>query len=252
MSPANHSAKRLLLALAIVALVGAAGAVAWWFNSPRAYAVVYVQIPRHRSILNDADIEPWDEYRRRRADYESLLVSPLVIDAALKRPEVAPLRPSGERQALSEWLRQSLASVIPNDGELMQISLPVGRLNEEQSIQVLDAVATSFHEKVLLQERLKQASLQSDYRAVVDDMKNRLDAQLDELQKMENAPPPVDATEIALLKQRCSLESKLLGECELQLLKFHIAKQVDERAERDGRNGFTRPEILQRAALARH
>ncbi len=252
MPPANHSAKRPLLALAIVALVGAAGAAAWWFNSPRAYAVVYVQIPRHRSILDDADLEPWDEYRRRRADYQSLLVSPLVIAAALTRPEMATLRQSGERQALQEWLRQSIAAVFPHDGELMQISLPVGHLNGDQSIQMLDAVATSFHEKVLLQERLKQASLQSDFKTVVIDLKNRLDAQLKDLHSMESASPPVAATEIALLKERCSVERKLLGECELQLLKFQLANQLEERAERDGRTGFTRPEILQRAMMARH
>ncbi|MBL9162818.1 MAG: hypothetical protein JNL18_08810 [Planctomycetaceae bacterium] len=210
-----------------------------------------MQIPRHRSILNDADRERWDEYRRRRDDYKSLLVSRLVIDAALTRPEMAPLRQSGERQALQEWLGKSLAAMFPNDGELMQISLPVGHLNEDQSIQVLDAVATSFHEKVLLQERLKQASLQSDFKTVVVDLKNRLDAQLKDLHNMESASPPVAATEIALLKERCSVESRLLGECELQLLKFQLANQLEELAERTGRFGAGRPEILQRAAMAR-
>ena len=207
----SHSARTLLPLLAIMALIAGAGVAAWWFNSPREYAVVYVQIPRYRSILDDADLEPWDEYRRRRADYKSLLVSPLVIDAALTRPEMATLRQSGERQALQEWLRQSIAAVFPNDGELMQISLPVGHLDADQSIQMLDAVATSFHEKVSLRVRLDRAALMIDFKTVVDDMKNRLDAQLKDLHKMESASPPAAATEIALLKERCSVRKQAIG-----------------------------------------
>ncbi|WP_168206834.1 hypothetical protein [Lacipirellula limnantheis] len=175
-----------------------------------------------------------------------------MIDAALTRPEMATLRQSGERQALQEWLRQSIAAVFPNDGELMQISLPVGHLDADQSIQMLDAVATSFHEKVALRVRLDRAALMIDFKTVVDDMKNRLEAQLKDLHKMESAPPPADATAIAFLKERCSLERKLLGECELQLLTFHLANELDDRSGRSGRYPADAPQILQRAAMARH
>jgi hypothetical protein len=232
----------------VIALVVAAIAFAWISAANRGQVTTYLKIPRYSgSIIDDAGLEPWEEYRRRRDDYKTLIVSPLVIDAALQQQEIASLDvPRGHESSL-EWLINAITVDFPSDGEIMQVSIASPRRDADQSVKILDAVVKAFQEKVLLQQRLVKASHQADFRSAVGDVKQRLDAQLKDLHKLQQADPPANQTEISLLEDRCKLEGKLLAELELKLLKCDLLNNLDERAERQGGPARNDVQILQRA-----
>lgn len=234
--------------LFVIALVVAAIAFAWISAAYRGQVTTYLKIPRNAgSIIDDAGLEPWEEYRRRRDDYKTLIVSPLVIDAALQQRDIADLDLTHRHDSSPEWLVNAITVDFPSNGEVMEVSMASPRRDAAQSAMILDAVVKAFQEKVLLQQRLVKASHQADFRSAVGDVKQRLDAQLKDLHKLQQADPPVSQTEITLLEDRCKLEGKLLAELELKLLKWDLLSNLDERAERQGGTARNDVQILQRA-----
>lgn len=221
--------------LLVIVLIFAAVVFAWMTAANRGKVTTYLKVPRHAgNIIDDADLEPWEEYRRRRDDYKTLIVSPLVVDAALQRQEIANLDLTRRQDGPQEWLLDSVTVEFPNDGEIMQVSMASPRRDADQTVKIVDAVVKAFQEKVLLQQRLVKASYQADFRSAVADVKKRLNTQLEELHKLQQEDPPANEAEISLLEDRCKLEGKLLAEMELKVLKLELLNNIDARAEQQG------------------
>lgn len=250
--PRPRAGKKRVVLLIVIALFAAAGAIAWRIAADRVRVTTYLRIPRSSgSIIDDVGLEPWEEYRRRRDDYKTLIVSPLVIDATLQQQDIRKLELVRRHEASPEWLINSTLVEFPNDGEVMQVCLPCKQGDADQAVTMLNALVQSFQDKVLLGQRLDRASARADLQAVSADVKKRLDAQLQELHQLETAAPPVNETAITLLKDRCAVEGKLFADLQLQLLKQEVLSQVDERAERLGGYARDAVHVLQAATVER-
>ena len=175
-----------------------------------------------------------------------------MIDAALQQQEIANLDLTRRHESSLEWLVNAITVDFPNDGEIMRISLPCHRHDAEESVKILDVVVRTFQDKILLQQRLVKASTQADFRSAVADVKKRLEAQLEELRKLQQADPPANETAISVLKGRCELEGKLLAELELKVLKAELLNSMDERAERQGGTAHCGVEVYQPATFEGH
>ncbi|MBA4105420.1 MAG: hypothetical protein C0485_06650 [Pirellula sp.] len=249
--PRPRAGKQRVVLLIVIAVL-AAGAIAWRIAADRVRVTTYVKIPRSSgSIIDDVGLEPWEEYRRRRDDYKTLIVSPLVIDAALQQQDIGKLELVRRHEASPEWLINSTIVEFPNDGEVMLVCLPCKGGDADQAVTILNALVQSFQDKVLLVQRLDRASVRADLQTVTADVKTRLDAQLQELHQLETAAPPVNETAITLLKDRCAVEGKLFADLQLQLLKQEVLSQVDERAERSGGYARDAVHVLQPATVER-
>jgi hypothetical protein len=236
--------------LFVLALVVAAIALAWITAASRGQVTTYLKIPRHAgSIIDDAGPEPWDEYLRRRDDYKTLIVTPLVMEAALQQQDIANLDLTRRHYSSPLRLANAITVAFPTDGEIMQVSMQSSRRDAPQATMILDAVVKAFQEKVLLQQRLVKASYQADFRSAVADVKKRHEAQLEELHQLQHADPPVNAPTISALEVRCELEGKLLAELELKLLKAELLNNIDERAERQGGMAHGGAEVYQPATF---
>lgn len=247
--PRPRAGKQRVVLLIVIAVL-AAGAIAWRIAADRVRVTTYLKIPRSSgSIIDDVGLEPWEEYRRRRDDYKKLIVSPLVIEATLQQQDIGNLELVRRHEASPEWLINSTLVEFPNDGEVMQVCLPCKDGDVGQAVTILNALVRSFQDKVLLVQRLDRASARADLQTVAADVKARLDAQLQELHKLETATPPVNDTAITLLKDRCAVESKLFADLQLQLLKQEVLNQVDERAERLGGHARDAVHVLQAATV---
>lgn len=247
--PRPRAGKKRVVLIVAIAVIAAAVVFAWRTAVNHDIVSTYLKVPRSAGSIIDDDVglEPWEDYRRRRDDLKTLIVSPLVIDAALQQQDIANLDLTRRHSSAMEWLVNSIAVEFPNDGEVMRVSLPCHRQDADQAVKILDAVVRAFHDKVFLQQALDKASAHADLRIVVAEIKKRLDAQLQELHKMESATLPANETAIALLKDRCELEGKLLADLQLKMLQWDMRNALDERAERQGNSARNAVEILQKA-----
>lgn len=184
----NCLRRRWLMAIGLGLLfgAGATGILLWAFpQTSRVTAYLKVKTQSGSKIFDtQADRLTPAEMERQAMNHLALLVSPLVLDAAIVNPKIAGLDAirahSGEELL---WLQDDLKVSFPGDSEILEVKY-VGDQDPEQMKAIINAVVEAYQEKVLLQERLMAASTQSDLKIVLTDAKKRLEQQMTDLQAM--------------------------------------------------------------------
>lgn len=228
---ANCLRRRWLMAILMGMLVGSgvAGALLWAFpQTSQVTAYLKVKSKSGNEVfetsserLSAQDIE------RQAMNHLALLKSPLVLDAALQQQDIANLdavRAHAGEEML--WLLDELRVTFPGDGEILEVRYE-GDEDPAQMVMVIDAVVKAYQEKVLLQDRLKIASTQSDLKTVLADTETRLEGQLKDLKAKDEAAGTLrEEFEIPQLTNEIKSLEDLIVKAQKELVDIEVFKEL--------------------------
>lgn len=146
----NAIRRRWFPAVIIGSLVGAAAAIPTYLFMPRGYeAVVWLRISSGGGLLGNAtDMREYEAYRKTQIQ---LLRSPVVLNAALRRPGISSLRTITEEEDPVKWLADSLQTMVQQESEVLQLTLraPVA----EDASKILNAVTACYLDDIVNKDR---------------------------------------------------------------------------------------------------
>ncbi len=141
--------RRWLPALALGLLTGIAVAVPVWLFLPRGYeAVVWLRIRASGTLLSEGRSTEYDAYRKTQLQ---LLRSPVVLNAALRKPGISSLRMITEQDDPQEWLARTIEPVVQGDSEVMQLKFR-GAVAEETA-KILNAITSCYLDDIVNKDR---------------------------------------------------------------------------------------------------
>lgn len=141
--------RRWLPALALGCVVGVAAAIPVWLFLPRGYeAVVWLRVRASGTLLSDGRSAEYDAYRKTQLQ---LLRSPVVINAALRKPGISSLRMITEQDDPQTWLASTIEPVIQGDSEVMQLKFR-GAVAEETA-KILNAITSCYLDDIVNKDR---------------------------------------------------------------------------------------------------
>lgn len=157
--------RRWLPAVVVGSLLASLGAVGVYLFLPRGYeAVVWLRVRSAGTMLGGAgDALDYKAYRKTQIQ---LLKSPVVLNAALRRPGIASLRTISDEDDPLRWLSDTLEADSQSESEVLQLKLraPVA----EEAAKILNAVTTCYLDDIVnkdRQERLaRRDTLEKKYR----------------------------------------------------------------------------------------
>lgn len=141
--------RRWLPALALGVVTAAAVAVPVWIFLPRGYeAVVWLRIRASGTLLNEGRSAEYDAYRKTQLQ---LLRSPVVLNAALRKPGISSLRMITEQDDPQTWLARTIEPVVQGDSEVMQLKFrgPVA----EETAKILNAITSCYLDDIVNKDR---------------------------------------------------------------------------------------------------
>ena len=141
--------RRWLPALALGCVVGVAAAIPVWLFLPRGYeAVVWLRIRASGNLLNEGRSAEYDAYRKTQLQ---LLRSPVVLNAALRKPGISSLRMITEQDDPQTWLSRTIEPVLQGDSEVMQLKFR-GAVADETA-KILNAITSCYLDDIVNKDR---------------------------------------------------------------------------------------------------
>lgn len=142
--------RRWLPALALGVVLATAAAVPTYLFLPRGYeAVTWLRIRGTGGLLGGtADFNEYEAYRKTQLQ---LLKSPIVLNAALRRPGISSLRTITEQDDPVTWLGSSIQPVVNAQSEILQIKLRSSVA--EDAAKILNAVTACYLDDIVNKDR---------------------------------------------------------------------------------------------------
>ena len=181
----NCLRRRWLLATLMGLLIGGAvaGLLMWLFpESSRITAYLEVKSEDTSSPFLDQK-RPVNqlEIERQAAMHPALMKSPLVLEAALIRDDIAQLDAvqyhKGEEVL---WLLDELKVNFATDSPILEVAYE-GEEDPEDMVKIVNAVVKSYRDNVLFRDRLTQTATQEDLASVLDSVRAELQKKLEDL-----------------------------------------------------------------------
>jgi polysaccharide biosynthesis transport protein len=91
------------------------------------------------------------DFRLYKNTHQQLLMTPFVLNAALRAPEVAALKEIANEDDPVGWLKQNLKVGFPGDGEIMQVS--VETVSPTSCITLANGIVDAFMKEVVMNDR---------------------------------------------------------------------------------------------------
>jgi len=146
--------RRWLPALALALVTGVAVAVPVWIFLPRGYeAVVWLRVRASGTLLSEGRSAEYDAYRKTQLQ---LLRSPVVLNAALRKPGISSLRMITEQDDPAAWLARTIEPVVQGDSEIMQLKFR-GAVAEETA-KILNAITSCYLDDIVNKDRQDRLS----------------------------------------------------------------------------------------------
>ena len=236
--------RRWLPALVLGLLTAVAVAVPVWLFLPRGYeAVVWLRIRASGTLLNEGRSAEYDAYRKTQLQ---LLRSPVVINAALRKPGISSLRMITEQDDPQSWLAKTIEPVVQGDSEVMQLKFR-GAIADETA-KILNAITSCYLDDIVnkdRQDRLgRRDQLEKKFKENQTELRSRRETFNDLARTLGTRDSQEVATQRALLMDQLSTARNRMvaAENELEKLDAEIAvydlrkgEAADARA--DGEDG---------------
>lgn len=235
--------------IVLLAIVG--GGVAWWYLASTPRVASYMKVNRGpQSYIFEQPSVTEEEYRRRQGNHLALIISPLVLDAVLQQQDIANLDLVSQQGDPLTWLTDSLQVSFPSDGEIMEIVLPCAESDSGQAVKIVDAVTRAYFDKVLLQERLRDATAQSDFRAVLKELDDRIKADIETLNSLKTTTAtPSEKALVAVLENDCDANLELRRDLKVKELRLRLQNEINQRNEQSGGVPLGEVVIMQKATF---
>ena len=222
----------------------AAGGMAWRFvPRPKFTAASVIEVKAERPNLLPGSSQAHTDLKIFQSTQLSLVRSRLVMNAALKRPEIARLPTVVDQIDPVEWLSDALIAEFPTSAELMRISLSGDRPGDITSL--VNGVSEAYLEEVVTKDHTDRLGTLSQLKTLLDQYNAKLTEQRTKLREMAQSVGSDDRQTLAL-KQQMAVQQ--LGEEKRELLQVQTElkrdraelKVLHEAAARDGRAGVDR------------
>jgi capsular exopolysaccharide synthesis family protein len=227
----NGLRRRWMLALLMGLLVGGllGGVMLWAFpETSRITALLEVKNNSNDPLADNKSQGVNPILAEREAmSHLALLKSPLVLDAALQRPEIAQLdavQAYGPDAIL--WLTDELKVSFPGDGEILEVRYE-GDEDSGEMIKLIDAIVRAYKDKVLLQDRLLRVGTRDDLEQVLQAKKAQLKTVLEEFKERSNSIGAMqEEVEIPTLRTEITFLQNKIEEVKKELVDIEVMKQL--------------------------
>ncbi len=183
----NCLRRRWLLATLMGLLIGTAvaGLLMWLFpESSRITSYLEIKSTSPNELFDSGrpTVNP-QLIEREAQNHIALLKSPLVLEAALQRQEIAQLDAVTYYGNDAElWLLDELKVSFPGEGEILEVKYE-GDADPDDMVKVINAIISAYKDKVLLQDRLLSASTRDDLATVLEQTRSDLERDMNSLKE---------------------------------------------------------------------
>ncbi|MBN1589435.1 MAG: AAA family ATPase [Pirellulales bacterium] len=165
-----HAVRRhWFLGLLLGVILAVAAGVATWFLLPIKYtatSLIQVSMEQPKLLKGDPRFNLQREYEIYKDTQSQLVRSPLVLMAALRKPEIASLS-IYKREEVDPitWLQDELRVFFGGEGQIMSVSLTDD--NKEEVAKVVRAVVDAYLSEIVESERSEKHRALADLEAVL-------------------------------------------------------------------------------------
>ncbi|MEI8369949.1 MAG: hypothetical protein WCJ31_16065 [Planctomycetia bacterium] len=260
--------RRWLPALALALVTGVAFAVPVWLFLPRGYeAVVWLRIRASGTLLNEGRTAEYDAYRKTQLQ---LLRSPVVLNAALRKPGISSLKMITEQDDPQNWLARTIEPVLQGDSEVMQLKFR-GAVAEETA-KILNAITSCYLDDIVNKDRQDRLSRRDQLEKKFKENQTELRSRRETFNDLARTLGTRDSQEVAtqrglLMDQLGTARARMVGaenaleqlEAEIAIIEFRKGEVSDARADKqsdeaedgdDGADQLASEELIE-AALSR-
>ena len=217
--------RRWLPALALGLLTGIAVAVPVWLFLPRGYeAVVWLRIRASGTLLSEGRSAEYDAYRKTQLQ---LLRSPVVLNAALRKPGISSLRMITEQDDPQAWLARTIEPVVQGDSEVMQLKFR-GAVAEETA-KILNAITSCYLDDIVNKDRQDRLGRRDQLEKKFKENQTELRSRRETFNDLARTLGTRDSSEVAtqrglLMDQLATARSRMVqAENDLERLEAEIA-----------------------------
>ena len=227
--------QRWALALGLGTVMAVSAALAAWGLVPspkyKATALLKVDMLPPKVLFPTAENQP--DFKTYQATQLALLKSRLVLNAALRRPEVAALESVRQQADPVDWLERQLVVELPAHSELLRISISGDRPRELATLT--NAVADAYMEEIVTKEHRDRLERHEKLQKLYADRQTALATKRATQRKLAEAVGSDNRQNLALQQkiklEQLALEQKELLKVELELKRQRVELSVLESAE---------------------
>ncbi|MBN1588202.1 MAG: hypothetical protein JW888_01670 [Pirellulales bacterium] len=169
-----------------------------------------------------------EEYKIFRATQAQLIKSPMVLMAALRKPEIAELSIYQREEADPvAWLQDSLEVSFPVDSEIMRVTLADG--NTEEAAKMVQAVVDAYLDDVVENERKEKHRTLAELDRLLADKEQDIRHRRSTLKRLGDELGTTDP-ETLRVQTQYALQQLNLYQQELLAAKRDLRKHKAERA----------------------
>jgi capsular exopolysaccharide synthesis family protein len=215
----------LPLALCLSALGGYAG---WMLLVPKYSASAFLEV--------DADVRPLifetadnpargSSYGLYQNTQKQLLVTPFVLNAALRDEEVAGLSVIQSKADPVAWLQEALKVEFPANGEIMQVSIETE--SPTACVKLVNSVVSAYMNEVVVADRNERLQRLDSLERVYSDAEAKVRNKRAELKTLASALRTGDSESLTVAQQTALQQYGLMQE-KLSTLQFELMQAEGE------------------------
>ncbi|MGC1275001.1 MAG: AAA family ATPase [Planctomycetaceae bacterium] len=233
-----HSLRRQWLLGLVIGLcfaVAAAGA-AWYFQKPKFTSTAFLRISARDAplIFETADRSGRPDFKTYLATQQQLMLTPLVLNAALRSENLAKLPRVKAHPNPIEWLQKELK--VTFEAEIGQISFTDG--DPKVAAGVVEGVVAAYMEEVVLAEENVRRQRLDNLERVYAEAETKVRAKRSELRTLVDTLGSGDSESLSIAQQGAVQEFSLFRN-ELTRVQFDLMRAEGELELRKAAAGTT-------------
>lgn len=227
--------KAILIVLLLSAIVAATGFGIWLATRDNTTVTAYLRVPRVTSEFYFDAPPTLEEHRLRLRYHEALLLSPLVVEAALSHQEIIELDSVRQQRDPRAWITENCEISSPGDYEIIEVKLHCNGSRPDDCMKVVDAIVKAYQDKVLFEERIQSAAREASLRTAHKAFNEEIAGMLTRLLQMESeASTPAEKAKAAMLEDECEAARAINLRLQRLLSEFKVRKHLEVRQGHTG------------------
>lgn len=222
-----------------VCLAVAGGIVAWKLFEPKYSAAAYLRIDADNNplVFKTADSQAGSDFKLYKNTQQQLLLTPFVLNSALRDAEVAALPDVRNEPNPIGWIKSNLKVSFPGDSEIMEVSLQT--VSENTCVKVVNAIVNAYMQEVVVDERNERLARLNQLEGVYAEAEGKVRSKQAELKALATVLGTGDSDSLTVAQQSAlnqfGIMQEKLGSLQFDLMKaegeLKIAQQAEERLE---------------------
>ena len=220
-------------------LAGICSLAAWKFFVPKYSASAYLRIDAadRPLIFKTADeaASRGGDFQLYKNTHQQLLLTPFVLNTALRDPEVSGLEDISSQLDAISWLQNNLKVTFPSNGEIMQVTMET--VSPTSCVKIVNGVVDAFMKEVVVNERNERLARLNTLEKVFSERTNQVRNKQVELKNLATTLGTSDSLSLTVAQQSALQQfgkmQEKLSEVQFELMQaegqLKIAQEFDAR-----------------------